>query len=161
VTTLARLVLLPIAVGMATRAWAPAIEPRLRPIASSVSTIALALVVLLAVAPNLDLLAGAFRRGVGTVSVIALVATVAAGWLIGAPERDVRVATSLVAAVRAVGPALAVALVSFAGRPPRRSRSSRSGSCPSWSSARRRSSCAASPFARDEHVLSDPSPERR
>jgi hypothetical protein len=49
--------------------------------------------------------------------VIALVATVAAGWLIGAPERDVRVATSLVAAVRAVGPALAVALVSFAGRP--------------------------------------------
>jgi BASS family bile acid:Na+ symporter len=117
VTTLARLVVAPIGVGMAFRAWAPRATPRLRSIATVVSSVTLVLAVLLAVLPDLDLLGEAFRVGVGTVSVVTLVATAAVGWLIGGSQRPVRVVTSLVSTVRAVGPALAVALVSFADRP--------------------------------------------
>jgi bile acid:Na+ symporter, BASS family len=117
VTTLARLVVAPIGVGMAFRASAPRATPRLRSIATVVSSVTLVLAVLLAVLPDLDLLGEAFRVGVGTVSVVTLVATAGVGWLIGGSERPVRVVTSLVSVVRAVGPALAVALVSFADRP--------------------------------------------
>jgi BASS family bile acid:Na+ symporter len=117
VTTLVRLVLVPVAAGIAIRAWAPRAARSVGSIATLVSSVSLVLVILLAVIPDLDLLDEAFRRGVGTVSLVTLVATVAAGWLLGGPERDVRVVTSLVSAVRAVGPALIVALVSFGDRP--------------------------------------------
>jgi hypothetical protein len=49
--------------------------------------------------------------------VITLVATLAAGWFVGGPTPAERVATSLVSGVRAVGPPLAVARVSFGDRP--------------------------------------------
>ncbi|HEX2424979.1 MAG TPA: bile acid:sodium symporter [Actinomycetota bacterium] len=117
VATLARLVVVPIGAGMAIRAWAPGTGPRLRSIATLVSSVSLVAAVLLAVLPDLDLLGEAFRVGVGTVSVVTLVATAGAGWLVGGAERPARVVTSLVSVVRAVGPALAVALVSFADRP--------------------------------------------
>lgn len=117
VTTLVRLVLVPIAIGMSIRAFAPRIAPPLRSYATLVSSVALVLVVLLAVLPKLDLLGEAFRQGTGTVSVLTLVLTIGAGWFVGGPERGARVVTSLVSAVRAVGPALAVAQVSFASEP--------------------------------------------
>lgn len=116
-TTLIRLVLLPVAAGMIIRAAAPRIAASLRPVAALVSSVSLVLVVVLAVVPELHLLGEALGSGVATVSVVTLVFVLLVGWLVGGPTPAERVATSLVSGVRAVGPALAVALVSFADRP--------------------------------------------
>jgi BASS family bile acid:Na+ symporter len=102
-------VLLPLAVGLAIRRLAPGLARRLLPVVK-----ALAMVLLIAaVAPLLAIVWPAFVRliGNGTMIAMALTATVglAAGHILGGPDRNNRAALAMTAATRHPGIALMIA----------------------------------------------------
>jgi bile acid:Na+ symporter, BASS family len=117
VTTLVFLILCPLAVGLALRLF---LRERVAPWISrlrSASNIGLVFVIMLVLLRYLPRIPDAFHGGAGLVSVVMVVAALGAGWVIGGPERSTRASTSLVTGIRANGPALAIAQVSYPGRP--------------------------------------------
>jgi BASS family bile acid:Na+ symporter len=112
VRTLLLLVLAPLAVGMAIRAFRPATAERLATWAPPLSSVGLVVVIAVVLARNAGIVAEAFAV-VGPAALTAVLAALVLGWLLGGPARTTRAATSLVTGVRANGPALAIAQASF------------------------------------------------
>jgi BASS family bile acid:Na+ symporter len=106
--------LVPLCVGMAVRQWRPNLAERLRHPASLVSKVLNLLTVGLILVVQFRLLAEI--RPVGFVGMLALlVASWAAGWLLGGPGGDDRKAMTLTTSLRNAGVGLVIATGAFAG----------------------------------------------
>ena len=116
VEVLALVVVLPLATGMSIRAKRPALAARWAAPAGTVSTIALATLVTVALILDSSSVRAGFSSGVPAVALVTVAAALTLGWLVGGPTRATRSSTSLVSGVRANGPALAIAAVSFHGQ---------------------------------------------
>jgi len=117
VTTLLLLVLCPLLIGLALRRWLrERAVPWMRRLTWT-SNLGLLAVISLVLVRYLPRVPDSFRAGAGLVSVIVVLAALGAGWIIGGPARSTRAATALVTGIRANGPALAIAQVSFRSRP--------------------------------------------
>jgi BASS family bile acid:Na+ symporter len=105
---------LPLCVGLAVRHWRPLLADRLQKpgtLASKVLNLATVCVILVA---HSDLLTEIRPRGI--VGMLALlVASWAAGWLLGGPGPDTRKAMTLTTSLRNVGVGLVIASGAFAG----------------------------------------------
>jgi bile acid:Na+ symporter, BASS family len=106
------LVLAPLAVGMAVCARRPPTAARLAQLAAPLSTIGLLVVIAIVLARYARIVLDAFGA-VGPAALTAVLLALLLGWLLGGPARPTRATTSLVAGVRANGPALAIAQASF------------------------------------------------
>jgi bile acid:Na+ symporter, BASS family len=113
VATLAVVVLLPLALGMATRTRWPHSARRWAARAIVLSNVLLIVVIVLVVGRNLSPLAVAFAAGIVPVVLLAVAAALVLGWLAGGPARPTRVAVALVTGVRANALALGIARTSF------------------------------------------------
>jgi bile acid:Na+ symporter, BASS family len=117
VTTLLLLVVCPLSIGLILRrylrkgvdSWVSRLAP-----ASNVGLLIVIALVLLRFLPRVP---DAFAAGAGLVSVVIVLAALGGGWSIGGPGRSTRASTALVTGIRANGPALAIAQVSYPGRP--------------------------------------------
>lgn len=110
------LMLLPLAVCLAVRARydeAGALAPHL----NQVSTAALAIGLVVALAIGLPDLIDAFGTGAFVAALAFVVATAAVGWVLGGPGRDQRVVTGIGTAQRNVSAALLIATTSFTDQP--------------------------------------------
>lgn len=118
VVTLLALVVAPIAAGTAWRSrWGSSAGRAAGPL-RRLSVAALIAVVTIVLARDGDALRETLDERVPLVAVLALVGSFALGWAAGSRAgRPTRISTALVTAVRASGPALAIAATSFADRP--------------------------------------------
>jgi len=117
IRTLVLLVILPIAVGMLIGRLRPSIIPAWDPRLARLSSLGVITIMLFVVVRHFDVLGdGAGIRALGA-AVAAIAFALAAGWVLGGPGRDRRVATSLVTGVRANAAALALATTTFSGDP--------------------------------------------
>src|SRR5262249_21195562 len=108
--------LVPLGVGVAIRQWRPTVAGRLQGPANLVSKVLNLLAVGLILVTHFPLLLEI--RPVGLVGMLALlVASWAAGGLLGGRDRDVRRAMTLTTALRNVGVGLVIASGAFAGTP--------------------------------------------
>jgi BASS family bile acid:Na+ symporter len=108
--------LVPLGVGVAVRQWRPLLAKRLQRPALLVSKILNLLVVVLILATQSHLLAAI--RSLGFVGMLVLLlASWAAGWLLGGPQPDARKAMTLTTSLRNVGVGLVIATGTFAGTP--------------------------------------------
>jgi BASS family bile acid:Na+ symporter len=108
--------LVPLCVGVAVRQWRPALADRLRQPANLLSKVLNLVAVGLILVTQFHLLAEVRPRGfVGMLAL--LIATWAAGWLLGGPEPDTRKTMTLTTSLRNVGVGLVIATGSFAGTP--------------------------------------------
>jgi BASS family bile acid:Na+ symporter len=107
---------LPLCIGLAVRQWFPALAARLKRPAGLVSAVLnlLTLGVLLSVQFGM-LIRIPLRAYLGMLALV--VASVAAGWLLGGPGRANRTAMAMATGVRNVGVSLVIAASSFAGTP--------------------------------------------
>jgi BASS family bile acid:Na+ symporter len=114
VVTLLATQLVPLAVGMAIRHWRPALAERLRNPANRVSKVLNLAVIGLILFAQFDLLAAIRPRGlVGMLAL--LVASWAAGFLLGGTDADRRKTMTLTTSLRNVGVGLVIASGAFAG----------------------------------------------
>jgi BASS family bile acid:Na+ symporter len=113
VAALAVFVLLPLALGMATRTRWPRAARRFAPMAIVLSNVLLVVVIVLVVGRNVSTLAEAFAAGIVPVVLLAVAAALVLGWLAGGPARPARAAVALVTGVRANALALGIARTSF------------------------------------------------
>jgi BASS family bile acid:Na+ symporter len=116
VTTLLITQLVPLCVGVAVRQWRPALADRLRNPANLVSKVLNLAVVGLILATQYPLLTEIRPRGFFGMGVL-LLASWAAGWLLGGLETGIRTAMTLTASLRNVGVGLVIATGAFAGTP--------------------------------------------
>jgi BASS family bile acid:Na+ symporter len=116
------MVLLPLAAGIALRAFGDEVAKRWAPRAAFVSSTGLTAVVVLVLLRDGSSIADGLGDGVPLVAAIAVGAALGLGWLAGGPAREARVSTALVTGIRANGPALAIAAASFSGSPDVRGR---------------------------------------
>jgi BASS family bile acid:Na+ symporter len=108
--------LVPLGVGVAVRQWRPLLAGQLQGPANLVSKVLNLLVVGLILATQVRMLTEIRPRGfLGMLGL--LIASLAAGWLLGGPGRDSRKAMTLTTALRNVGVGLVVATGAFAGTP--------------------------------------------
>jgi BASS family bile acid:Na+ symporter len=115
--TLVLLVLLPIAMGMliggrwhhAARRWAAPL--------ARVSDLGVVVIVVFLLVRHATVVVDALGTGAPVAVGLFVAFVLAAGWLLGGPERDTRAATSLVTGVRANGAAVAIAATAFAATP--------------------------------------------
>lgn len=114
--TLFAMQLLPLAAGLAVRQWRPSLAARLQTPATLVSKVLNLVVVILIVAVQFPLLVQI--RFAGFVGMLALLlASLAAGWLLGGPGGDNRKAMALTTSLRNAGVGLVFASSSFPGTP--------------------------------------------
>jgi BASS family bile acid:Na+ symporter len=108
--------LVPLCVGVALREWRPRLAARLRKPANGVSKVLNLAAVGLILATQFQLLTEIRPRGlVGMLAL--LIASWAAGWLLGGPGVDARKTMTLTTALRNVGVGLVIASSAFAGTP--------------------------------------------
>src|SRR5262245_47386939 len=107
------LMLIPLAVGLAVRAWLETIAARLAPVVGSISSVAMILVIVLTTA-------GHFPSVISVVGTFAILAAVvfsavclAMGWVLGGPAADTRGVLGLGTAQRNTAAALVVAGQNF------------------------------------------------
>lgn len=116
-TTLLLLVLCPLLIGLALRRWfREHVDPWV-PRLSRTSNVGILIVIALLLIRYLPRIPDSFAAGAGLVSVVVVLAALGGGWIIGSPVRSTRATTALVTGIRANGPALAIAQVSFPSRP--------------------------------------------
>jgi BASS family bile acid:Na+ symporter len=116
VSTLLLTQLVPLCVGVAVRQWRPRLAKRLQGPAILVSKVLNLGVVGLILVVHFELLTEIRPRGI--VGMLALLlASWAAGWLLGGPEFDGRKAMTLTTSLRNVGVGLVIATGAFAGTP--------------------------------------------
>jgi BASS family bile acid:Na+ symporter len=116
VVTLLATQLGPLCLGLAVRRWRPGLATRLQGPANAVSKLLNILVVGFILVARFQTLAEI--RPAAFVGMLALlVASLAAGWLLGGPVRATRRALTITTALRNVGPGLVIAVGSFAGTP--------------------------------------------
>ena len=114
--TLIILVLLPLVVGLGLRArYGPRVARLANPLATLSNVLVLFVIALVLVRDSRDV-ASAISNGVAAVAAITILAALAAGWLLGGPERNSRAVVALVTGVRANALALAIARASFPSR---------------------------------------------
>jgi BASS family bile acid:Na+ symporter len=114
IATLVLIVLLPLAIGMATRALRPALADRLLKPATRLSVllnVAMIGTILFVQGHQLAQIRGAGYAAMVLLAVVAL----AIGWLMGGPRRENRVALAQNTALRNMGPGLVIATGQFAG----------------------------------------------
>jgi BASS family bile acid:Na+ symporter len=116
VTTLLITQLVPLCVGVAVRQWRPTLAERLRNPANLVSKVLNLLVVGAILATQGHLLMEIRPRGFVGMGAL-LLASWAAGWLLGGLDRGIRQAMTLTASLRNVGVGLVIATGAFAGTP--------------------------------------------
>jgi BASS family bile acid:Na+ symporter len=108
--------LVPLCVGVAVRQWRPALADRMEKPANLLSKVLNLVAVALILVVHFELLLEIRPRGfVGMVAL--LVASWAAGWLLGGPGTDNRKTMTLTTSLRNVGVGLVIATGSFAGTP--------------------------------------------
>jgi BASS family bile acid:Na+ symporter len=116
VRTLLLTQLLPLGVGVALRRWRPLLADRLQKPGDRISKVLNLSVVGLILIAQFDLLLGI--RPLAYLGMLALLlASWAAGWLLGGPEPRTRRTMTLTASLRNVGVGLVIATNSFAGTP--------------------------------------------
>ena len=115
--TLLVLVFAPLAAGWAIRRAQPELARRLSGPSTHASTAGLAVVVLIVLARDGDTVLRAMDELVPLVAALSVGAALVLGWLAGGSSPATRASASLVTAVRANGPALAIAAASFPERP--------------------------------------------
>jgi len=107
------LMLLPLAVALAVRAWFPVAAARAKPVLDGVSSVSLVLLGLLIIAANVNNLLSVF----GTLGILAAFLFIAVGlslgWLLGGPGLDTRPVLALGTAQRNIAAALVVGGQSF------------------------------------------------
>jgi BASS family bile acid:Na+ symporter len=108
--------LLPLCVGVAVRQWRPRLAERLHKPANQISKILLLVAVAFILVAHYDLFMEIRPRAyVGMLAL--LLASWAAGWLLGGPEGSIRRAMTLTTSLRNVGVGLVIASGAFAGTP--------------------------------------------
>jgi BASS family bile acid:Na+ symporter len=108
--------LLPLGVGVAVRQWRPLLAKRLQKPANLISKVLNLVSVGFILVVHYDLLTEIRLRGyVGMLAL--LLASWAAGWLLGGPDRGIRKAMTLTTSLRNVGVGLVIATGAFAGTP--------------------------------------------
>lgn len=117
IVTLAIFQLAPLLIGMLTADRAPQLAAKLvRPLAVVVTIAILAVLVLLA--PSIAKAVATVYGSYGTAAALVIVLfSLAAGWLLGGPQRPYRNTLGVATALRNVGLALTVATVDFPGTP--------------------------------------------
>jgi BASS family bile acid:Na+ symporter len=116
VITLLATQLVPLCVGLTVRQWRPTVADRLQKPAQRVSTLLNLAVVGFILGTQYHLLVGIPARAfVGMLGL--LIASWAAGWLLGGRETDTRRAMTLTTSLRNVGVGLVIATGTFAGTP--------------------------------------------
>jgi BASS family bile acid:Na+ symporter len=108
--------LLPLFVGLCLRHWRPGLAERLQRPAAQLSAVLSLLTVCVILLVHFHLLIEIRLRGYLGMTAL-LVASWAAGWLLGGPGCDTRRAMAITTALRNVGVGLVIATGSFAGTP--------------------------------------------
>jgi len=116
VTTLLMTQFVPLGVGLAIRHWRPRLADRLQPPAQRVSKVLNLVVIGVILAVQFRLLLEVRPRGYAGMLAL-LLASLAAGWLLGGSPGERRKAMTLTAALRNVAVALVIATGAFAGTP--------------------------------------------
>lgn len=117
VRTLVLLVVLPLGVGMLIgRRWATGAR-RWAPILQRLSSVGVVAVVAFLIVRNVRYLDDDLAYNALLAAALVIGFALAAGWLMGGPERQTRISTSLVTGVRANAAAVAIAATTFAGMP--------------------------------------------
>jgi bile acid:Na+ symporter, BASS family len=115
--TLIVLVLLPIGIGMAMTRFRPGAITGWERRLARLSSVGVAAIMAFVVARHLELLGDGLGLAALGTSGLVIAFALGAGWLLGGPRRERRVATSLVTGVRANAAAIALATTAFAGAP--------------------------------------------
>lgn len=115
--TLVLLVLLPLLVGLAIGVRRQGAARRWAGPLARVSDLGVVVVVVFLLVRHASVVADALGTGAPVAVILFVAFALAAGWVLGGPERSTRVATSLVTGVRANGAAVAIAASAFAGTP--------------------------------------------
>jgi BASS family bile acid:Na+ symporter len=116
VTTLLMTQFVPLGVGLAVRHWRPRLADRLQPPAQLVSKMLNLVVIVVILAVQFHLLLEVRPSGYAGMLAL-LLASLAAGWLLGGPGSAGRKAMTLTAALRNVAVGLVIASSAFAGTP--------------------------------------------
>lgn len=102
------LMLLPLAVGLAGRAWLPALAGRVKPVLNRLSSLSLTVLMVAITGANLRNVLSVFGTG-GIIAGLLLIALgFGTGWLLGGPGRDTRSVLALGTAQRNIAAALVV-----------------------------------------------------
>jgi bile acid:Na+ symporter, BASS family len=101
--------LLPLAVSLAVRGWLPRLATSLRPAMSTLSSLALVVLVGSTVVANLDAILGVFGKGAILAAFLTIAGGFLAGYLLGGPGRATRSVLALATAQRNIAAATVVA----------------------------------------------------
>lgn len=102
------LMLLPLAIGLAGRAWLPAFADRVKPVLNRLSSLSLTVLMVAITGANLRNVLSVFGTG-GIIAGLLLIALgFGTGWLLGGPGRDTRSVLALGTAQRNIAAALVV-----------------------------------------------------
>jgi len=102
------LMLIPLVLGLAVRNRYQAVAARVAPLLNRVSTVSLVLLIVLLLATNLQNIADMFGTRAVLASILFLLASFGAGWLLGGPGPDTRGVLALGTAQRNIAAALVV-----------------------------------------------------
>jgi len=102
------LMLLPLAIGLAGRAWLPALAGRVRPVLNRVSSLSLVVLMVAITGANLRNVISVFGTGGILAGLLLIALGFGAGWLLGGPGRDTRSVLALGTAQRNIAAALVV-----------------------------------------------------
>jgi bile acid:Na+ symporter, BASS family len=116
VGTLLATQLIPLCIGLAVRHWRPSLAARMQNPANRLSAILNLAVVVFILATQFGMLTAIPLRAYAGMSAL-LIASLAAGWLLGGPGRENRKAMTLTTSLRNVGVGLVIATGSFPGTP--------------------------------------------
>jgi BASS family bile acid:Na+ symporter len=105
--------LLPLAVGLAAKAWFSVVASRIKPVLDKVSNLSLILLVLLMIATNIKNVLAVFGTGGILAGLLLIAVGLGAGWLLGGPGMDTRSVLALGTAQRNIAAALVVGGQSF------------------------------------------------
>jgi BASS family bile acid:Na+ symporter len=105
--------LLPLALGLAAKAWFAVVASRIKPVLDKVSNLSLILLVLMMIATNIKNVLAVFGTGGILAGLLLIAVGLGAGWLLGGPGMDTRTVLALGTAQRNIAAALVVGGQSF------------------------------------------------
>ena len=105
--------LVPLALGLAAKAWFSVVASRIKPVLDKVSNLSLILLVLLMIATNIKNVLAVFGTGGILAGLLLIAVGFGAGWLLGGPGMDTRPVLALGTAQRNIAAALVVGGQSF------------------------------------------------
>ena len=105
--------LVPLALGLAAKAWFSVVASRIKPVLDKVSNLSLILLVLLMIATNIKNVLAVFGTGGILAGLLLIAVGFGAGWLLGGPGMDTRPVLALGTVQRNIAAALVVGGQSF------------------------------------------------